>query len=291
MSTRTDLPLQTDPATRFLPWIMGLLIYLASLSMMVGLTVNTLTAQWIHGLGDVLILEIPPFEIKTDDDQDPGTELKILQMIQSTPGLGSFKTVPLKDALSSMGHLSLTEEDTQFLPKLLEIRVTNRQVLNLANLKNNLATLSPHIHIEDHSETRNLVYEIAQSTKTISFVVVSLIVLATISIIAFTSQTSLIIHRNVIEILYLVGATRSYIGKQFQSYALRIGTKASFISLILGALTLLGFSFGSAHLLFIEKFIKFPLMIGVFSVTAFFITFFIMISARLSVRISLQKSD
>ena len=62
MKTHTDLPLNADPSSRFLPWIIGLMIYLASLAIVIGLSVNQLTSQWVQGLTDSLILEMPPPE-------------------------------------------------------------------------------------------------------------------------------------------------------------------------------------------------------------------------------------
>lgn len=289
MSAHTDLPLNADPASRFLPWIIGLLIYLASLSIVVGLSVDTLTTQWTQGLKDMIIVEMPLITDHSSEDERLETEFKIFQLIQSTPGLGSIKPISFKDALEQLGTHTFSEEDLKLLPKLLEIQVTNRATFNLESFKRNLATLSPHIHAEDHEDTKNGMHKIAQSTQVISFSIVSMIILATIAIIAFTSQTSLIIHRNVIEILYLVGATRSYISRQFQSHALRIGIRGSLISLALGTLTFLSISLFGSHILFLDQLIKMSSIILVFGFTAIVITLFIMISARFSVRIALKN--
>lgn len=283
----TDLPLNADPSSRFLPWIMGLMIYLASLAIVIGLSVNQLTAGWIKGVNDSLILEMPPHE--ESEEKNIETEFKIFQLLQSTPGLGSIKTLSLKEALEQLGSSSFSEEDLKIFPKILEIQITNRDTFNLRSFKQNLAALSPHAHVEDHRETKNIVYRIAQSTQAISFGIVSMIVLGTISIIAFTSQTSLIIHRNVIEILYLVGATRSYIAQQFQTHAFRIGIRGSMIGLLFGALTLISLLIFGSNVLFLDKLINVSVATFVFILTALIITVFIMISARMSVRIALKN--
>jgi cell division transport system permease protein len=289
MSDHTDLPLNADPASRFLPWIIGLLIYLASLSIVVGLSVDTLTTQWTQGLKDMIILEMPLASDHTSEDERLETEFKIFQLIQSTPGLGSIKPLSFKDALEQLGTHTFSDEDLKLLPKLLEIQVTNRSNFSLTSFKRNLATLSPHIHAEDHEDTKNGMHKIAQSTQMVSFGIVSMIILATIAIIAFTSQTSLIIHRNVIEILYLVGGTRSYISRQFQSHALRIGIRGSLISLVLGAFTFLSISLFGSHILFLDQLMKMSSITLVFGLTSLVITLFIMISARLSVKIALNN--
>jgi cell division transport system permease protein len=283
----TDLPLNADPSSRFLPWIMGLMIYLASLAIVIGLSVNQLTSGWVKGVNDSLILEMPPHE--ESEEKNIETEFKIFQLLQSTPGLGSIKALSLKEALEQLGSTSFSEEDLKILPKILEIHIANRDTFSIRSFKQNLAAISPHAHVEDHRETKNIVYKIAQSTQAISFGIVSMIILGTISIIAFTSQTSLIIHRNVIEILYLVGATRSYIAQQFQTHAFRIGLRGSLISLLLGALTLIILLVFGSNILFLDKLISVSFAAFVFILTSLIITVFIMMSARMSVRIALKN--
>ncbi|HCI48425.1 MAG: hypothetical protein A2977_04160 [Alphaproteobacteria bacterium RIFCSPLOWO2_01_FULL_45_8] len=287
MKTHTDLPLNADPSSRFLPWIIGLMIYLASLAIVIGLSVNQLTSQWVQGLTDSLILEMPPRE--ENEETNIETEFKIFQLIQSTPGLGSIKALSLKEALEQLGSNTFSEEDLKILPKILEIQISKRDLFHLNSFKKNLSALAPHAQVEDHKDIKNIVLNIAKSTQAISFGIVSMIILGTISIIAFTSQTSLIIHRNVVEILYLVGATKSYIGGQFQSHAFRIGVRGSLISLVLGALTLISIALFGSGILFLDKLITVSFATFVFALTALIITFFIMISARLSVRIALKN--
>lgn len=283
----TDLPLNADPSSRFLPWIIGLMIYLASLSIVVGISVNQLAAGWVHGLNDSLTLEMPSLE--ESEEKNIEIEFKIFHLLQSTPGLGAIKVLSLKEALEQLGSTSFSEEDLKILPKILEVQIVNRDLFNLRAFKQNLVILSPDSHVEDHRETKNIVHRIAQSTQAISFGIVSMIILGTISIIAFTSQTSLIIHRNIIEILYLVGATRSYIAQQFQSHALRIGIRGSMISLLLGSLTLLCLVLFGSNILFLDKMIKVSFATLVFILTSAVITVFIMISARMSVRVALKE--
>jgi cell division transport system permease protein len=285
--THKDLPLHADPSGRFLPWIIGLMIYLASLSISVGLSLNTLTHHWSQGLGNYLTLEMPPQGDAPDTHIE--TEFKVFQAAQSTPGLGSIKTLDLEKILNAFGTGTVVSDDLKILPKVLEIQITNRALFHFDAFKETLHAINPDLRIEDHVETKNTVRKIAQSTQMISFSIVSLIILATLSIIAFTSQTSLIIHRNIIEILYLVGATQSYIGKQFQSHAFQIGLRGSLLSLILGGITFVGVHLFGGDILFLSKVMQLHFLLPVFLITAAVITFFIMASARLTVKLALKN--
>jgi cell division transport system permease protein len=289
MSTRTDLPLSSDPSSRYLPWIIGLMMYLASLSIVIGLSINKMTYQWSEGLNNYLTLSLPLMPEGETEEKQNEIEFQIFQTIHSTPGIKEVKSLSIKDSLDQLGVGTFSEEDLKILPKILEIEIKDRNAFNAVQFSKSLKIISPDIQIEDHLHTKNVVYKIAQSTQTISFFIVSMIILGTISIIAFTSQMSVIIHRNVIEILYLVGATRSYIAKQFQKNACRIGFQGGMISIILGGLTLFVISLCESSVLFLDKLMRFPFVTLVFLSTAALVTFFITLSAHLTVRIALKN--
>ena len=51
---RTDLPLDRDASARFLPWIIGFMVYLCVIAVAAGLTVDRVAERWRQGLADHL---------------------------------------------------------------------------------------------------------------------------------------------------------------------------------------------------------------------------------------------
>jgi len=73
----------------------------------------------------------------------------------------------------------------------------------------------------------------------LALTVTFLILLGTLVTTSFATRTSLLIHRQVIEVLSLIGATPSYIANQFQMNALKQGLIASGIGSLLAFFTFL----------------------------------------------------
>ena len=56
---RTDLPLDRDTTARFLPWIIGFMVYLAMIAATVALLVDHVTQRWQRDLSGQLTVELP----------------------------------------------------------------------------------------------------------------------------------------------------------------------------------------------------------------------------------------
>ena len=56
---RTDLPLDRDTSARFLPWIIGFMVYLAMIAATVALLVDHVTQRWQRDLSGQLTVELP----------------------------------------------------------------------------------------------------------------------------------------------------------------------------------------------------------------------------------------
>lgn len=288
MIKQTALPLGQDPSSRYLPWIIGLMTFLASLSITTGLSLNKLSGAWVRELGNYLTIEAPP---PTEENESRQTEIeyKIHEAAQSFSRIGAVKTISAEKILGAITGETFTPEDVKILPKIYEVKLNEASPNEVAALKEKLQEISPDLRLDDHKQTRNVMGKIAKSIQVISLSVVMLIILGAVSIIAFTAQTSLIIHRNVIEILYLVGATPSYIARQFQSHATSVGMQSFVINIILGALLIAAVKFFGEHILFLNQLMNLQIIIPGFLITSLIITFFISISARMTVKVALRS--
>ena len=59
MRRHLDLPLNRDGSVRFLPWIVALMVYLASLALAGTLVVRDVVTRWDRGLTGTLTVELP----------------------------------------------------------------------------------------------------------------------------------------------------------------------------------------------------------------------------------------
>lgn len=294
-SNSTDLPLKEDPSSRFVPWIIGLMIYLATIALMVSLNVSHVRSKWDHGLQSKLTIEIPLVaDFQGDAHNAPSPQQQeVLDILRRTQGVRSFHVIPPSEMIALMKPWLGSETVIQDLPfsTLIDVEIEDRSLLNLRKLKDNLLKIAKDIRLEDHQIWQRGILDLAKTAEFISFLIVALICLAAISTIAFTSQTSLIIHRQIIEILHLIGATHQYIAGQFEQHALRLGIRGGIFGFSLSLITIFIIQFFSYNLdvgILTER-TSLLEMISIGFLVPVVITTLMMLSARLTVLILLKK--
>jgi cell division transport system permease protein len=80
--------------------------------------------------------------------------------------------------------------------------------------------------------------EVVRSVQLLAGLVLALVGAAAVVTVVFVTRTGLAIHRNVIELLHLIGAYDTYIARQFQRHALRLGLAGGALGLLLALVTL-----------------------------------------------------
>tara|TARA_R110002050_G_scaffold247224_1_gene385030 strand:- start:4191 stop:5090 length:900 start_codon:yes stop_codon:yes gene_type:complete len=290
----TDIPLNADPSGRFVPWIVALMVYLATISLTVAFVVSSLISRWDTGFTARLSVEIPAQNAFDPDRDWEMTKIRgqVAQILLRTPGVGTVRTLSKNEVLSTLEPWLGQGDDLSDLPlpTLLEVEVKDRDIVDISLMKQNLSEVMPGIMVEDHLGWQSGILDLAHSAQIIGFLIVTMIILAAVSTIAFTSQTSLIIHRNVIEVLYLVGATDDYIAKQFQYHALRVGLRGGTVGFLMASVTFVVLKFFAKDLdtTLLNEVISNSALWSVALLVPLFVTAFMMMAARLSVRLALK---
>lgn len=281
-----DLPLNADPSSRLLPLIVGLMIYLATLSVTALVSVHLYVTSLTSKAVDHLMIVIPAEE----SDTPSLMENSVTHLLSHTPGIKSYHRIQ-KQTIERTLKITDASSLTQFLPYLYTIELDPTAPIDLSSLKDHLKRISPESSIENEGEWATQLRSIGYTLEILSLTIATFILLGAVATIAFTSQTSLIIHRKVIEILYLVGGTNTYIARQFQRHAFGVGIKGSLIGtsltgITLGIIALLPFPgcIGDGF------YISVPIIIGCATSVPLVITAFMMTAAQITVRLVLRQS-
>src|ERR1700690_560641 len=133
LRSRSDLPLSRDGSVRFLPWIIALMVYLASLALAGTLVVRDMVERWDRGLSGTLTVELPTAPLGGADDGAVALALKVLN---ATPGV--LSVVPL-DARRTAQLLepwlgSGVDPADLPLPRLMDLRIDPGAGIDLAAL-------------------------------------------------------------------------------------------------------------------------------------------------------------
>ena len=60
-----DLALDDDPANRYLPWIVALMVYLAALALAGAMVLGSSAGRWQSGHSDRMTVPVPPVQSRT----------------------------------------------------------------------------------------------------------------------------------------------------------------------------------------------------------------------------------
>ena len=238
---RLDLPLDRDGSVRFLPWIVALMVYLASLALAGTLVVRDGVARWDRGLSGTLTAELPAASAGNRDD---GAIEQALKVLRTTPG------VVRADAFNAQRTAALLEpwlgKDIDAgdlpLPRLIDVHVEPSVGIDLAALGQRLAAAVPGAKLDDHRRWLDRVLRTAVAIEVVAGLIVALVGVAAVLAVIFATRTGLAVHQGIGEVLHLIGARDGYIARQFEWHALRLGIKGGIAGLALASLTLVGFA-------------------------------------------------
>ena len=237
---RTDLPLDRDTTARFLPWIIGFMVYLAMIAATVALLVDHVTQRWQRDLSGQLTVELPGIagEDAAQRQQRVDAAMEEITDTNGVVGTRLLDETEVKRLLQPW----LGDQADQLgvtLPDLVAVSLQPGIRPNLSELAERLQNVSPGAAIDDHAQFNAGALNFLRTIEVLALSLLALVLVATAGVVAFVARAGLSIHRRIVEIVHLVGAHDSYVARQFQAQAFRYGFMGAFIGSLLAAATLL----------------------------------------------------
>jgi cell division transport system permease protein len=238
---RSDLPLGGDGSARFLPWIIGCMVYLAALALAATMGADRLADRWRSDLSGTFSIQIPPNASTTASER----ERLLSDIVDSVTRMPEVARVHVVDDAEKqkllepwLGPGGLPEEVR--LPDLVVVQLRQDTASGIEAVKAQVAGLTPDASFEDHARWQGDMLAFTHSIELLASIIIGLIAAAAVTTVIFVTKTGLSIHRRVIEIVHLVGAYDSYIAKQFLLHAMRLGLIGGIGGTALAGLTLTG---------------------------------------------------
>jgi cell division transport system permease protein len=237
---RTDLPLDRDTTARFLPWIIGFMVYLAMIAATVALLVDHVTQRWQRDLSGQLTVELPGIAGEDAAQRQQRVDAALEEITDTNGIIGTrvLDEVEVKRLLQPW----LGDQADQLgvtLPDLVAVSVQPDIRPNLSELAERLQQVSPGVAIDDHAQFNAGALRFLRTIEVLAISLLGLVLVATAGVVAFTARAGLSIHRRIVEIVHLVGAHDSYVARQFQAQAFRYGFMGACLGSLLAAATLL----------------------------------------------------
>jgi cell division transport system permease protein len=234
------LPLTREPSTKLLPWIIGVMVYLAVLIFAGALLMAGTASRWDRELTNGLTVQIPPGDGEDAaalDEKVAGVE----KVLRDTAGIAAVKAIPAAVTAAALEPWlgTATEMKDLPLPRVIEVQLADGAKVDADALIAALDKASPGVVIDNHDFWRNQVITLIGGLETLATVTIGLIGFTAMAAVIFATRSSVAIQRDVIEVLHLIGATDAYVAHEFQRQAFRISLGGSVLGTILALATML----------------------------------------------------
>ena len=233
-----DLPLDQTAVSRFLPWIMAGLLYLAVVALAVAAIADG-ALQLFDERDKMVTVSLPTAGLSEQGDRDVAN---ILDVLNESKDVVSATVVP-DDELQDLIEPWLGErgegEDLP-LPRLIDVSFDPLGRPDLRGLEQRLRDVVPDatIGIQEVSEGR--AERQATFFRTIGVTIGVILLLCSLAIVTVITSLSLAMHDDTVNLLRYMGAQDGYLARQFERYALQSGLRGGLIGFFAAMLTVLG---------------------------------------------------
>ncbi len=243
LNRRTDLPLDKDAFSRFLPWLIAFMVFLAAMAQAGIISLDDMAGRWDKGLDDAITVQVPPAS---------GADRKEnARRVQTTLNqLSEVRAIRRSTVVSETQVLALLEPwlgnaaaGNIPLPVIIDVETEPGVELDVRVLRQKLTSAVPGVIVDDHGEWLSRLVQLVRTLEGLAAMVLAFILLATAGTVIFTTRTSLAVHKEAIEVLHLTGAQDDYIAGQFAWRAMALGLKGGLLGLMLVAPILFGLGF------------------------------------------------
>ena len=217
---KQEVPLQDDSSNVFLQVMVCIAVFLFGVTLSGVLSVNAMLNAWNESILGALTVQIMPV-VESNKDAAQAEVLrqqsKAVEFLSAYPGIE--KAVPLSNR--QMNRLIQpwlgdgVEVSDLPVPRLIDVKINKDADIDFMELAEKLSQTAPLASIDNHKMWLDKLIKFADSLRLLAFVVLILVVVVTSGAIFYCTQTSLGLHRSVIEILHLMGAKDTYVAQQY----------------------------------------------------------------------------
>ncbi|MGE0718264.1 MAG: cell division protein FtsX, partial [Alphaproteobacteria bacterium] len=204
-----------DSATRTMPWMVAVMAFVAALALALSLAVEAAAARFGAGLAGSVTVEVPAAETPAAGEARAAAAAAALRTV---PGVLSAAVIA-REATARLVEPWLGADlagGALPLPVLIDLRVDPSQPPAPGALATALARVGPDISVDDHRLWLDRLLAWVDAVRLGALAVLACAVVGIVLTVALATRAALAIHRDVIEILHMIGAQDRYIARQFQ---------------------------------------------------------------------------
>ena len=240
LNRRSDLPLKGDATSRFLPWMVALMVYLSAVAVAGAFVLGGLVSRWDHDVAGTLTVQVAPVPGEAGEMMTDERVRQALDLLRRTSGISSARALDKKQTLALLEPWLGSAEVVKDLPlpRLIDVSVDADARVDLGDLAERLSHTVPGASLDDHRVWLSRLINLSVTTQWLAIGIVLLIGGVTSATVIYATRTGMAVHKGVIEVLHLIGAHDDYIARQFADRAFALAFAGGVLGVALAVPTL-----------------------------------------------------
>jgi len=234
------LPLTGDVASRYVPWFIAFMVWLAVLALAAVLILSSHTEQWRNDLTGNITIQVPAH----GEEKNPGTEEDfryVLSLLRDIPEIASAEEIPrdqvIKLLIPWLGREITSGQLLLPIPRIISVKIKSKAKLDVERLWEMLNKKINGVQVDDHQVWLAKLFALTDLIEGISSLILLLVSIACVATVIFATRTSLNIHSHLIDLLHIIGARDEFVAHQFCRYAMFLGFKGGLLGIGMGIAT------------------------------------------------------
>lgn len=243
---RFDLPLETTAASRFLPWILAGLVWLAVVALAIAAVADR--ALELYGMrARIVAVTLPAVEGGQETEAAMRAALAVLKDVRGITAANPVPDAELETLIQPwLGDVPPSQELP--LPRLIDVTLDPLARLDLAALEERLRSVVPGATIGAEAVSRDRAERAAAFLRAWGATIGLLVLLGALLVTAVVTRLTLNMLLDTVEMLRLMGAADGYIARQFERHTLLHGLRGGLLGFALAVATVLVLLFSSRRM-------------------------------------------
>jgi cell division transport system permease protein len=228
---RSDLPLKNDATSRFLPWLVALMVFLAAIGIAAVFVLGSLVDRWDRDVAGTLTVQIAP---ALGEGGAVGTQERVdkaVELLLATPGVLSARALTQSELVGLvepwLGNSDLVGDLP--LPQLVDVSLEPGAGVDVDALARRLTQAIPGVSVDDHRIWLSRLVHLSRTIEWFAAGTLGLICLVTALTVVYATRTGMAVHGEIIEVLHLTGAQDDYIARQFAERTFMLGLRGGVV--------------------------------------------------------------
>jgi cell division transport system permease protein len=203
--------------------VIAIMTFLAALTLGAVVLVRSAAGEWQSAVAREITIQLRP-----SDQRDIEADVqKAVALASDAPGIASVRPYSKQESARLLepwlgSGLVLDELP---VPRLIVVRIAPGEPPDFAALARILAEQIPGATLDDHRVWVDRMRAMARSAVAIGLGVLALVLAATMLSVMFATRGAMSTNRQIIEVLFVVGAKAGFIAGEFQRHFLLLGLK------------------------------------------------------------------